>query len=125
MLEQVLKRPTSFSMDYCDNCACNCCLFLLVRSNKKESPECSVNLDCSDIPVTLTLNVDTESHRSSNEVVYERLSRLDFTLFYLRQKNAMFGTFSCTNYSQGVEFTTHCYTFLLKSKVVRKTVYSR
>ena len=100
-------------------------LISISKVKKKESPECSVNLDCSDIPVTLTLNVDTESHRSSNEVVYERLSRLDFTLFYLRQKNAMFETFSCTNYSQGVEFTTHCYTFLLKSKVVRKTVYSR
>ena len=108
-------------MDYCDNCACNCCLFLLVRSKKNESPECSLNLDCSDLPVT-TLNVDAESHRSSNEVVCERLSRLDFTLFHLRQKNAMFETLSCTKYSQGVEFTTHCYTLLLKSKVVRKTV---
>ena len=68
------------------------------------------------------LNVDAESYRSSNEVVYERLSRLDFILFYLGQNNAMFETLSCTKYSQGVEFTTHCYTFLLKSKVVRKTV---
>ena len=77
-------------MDYCDNCACNCCLFLLVKSKKNESSECSVNLDCSDVPVTLTLNVDAESHRSSNEVVSERLSRLNFTLFYLRWKNTMF-----------------------------------
>ena len=115
-------------MDYCDNYACNCCLFLLARSKKNESPECSVNLDCGDVPVTLRLNVDAESHRSSNEVVYERLPRLDFTLFYLRQrKNAMFETFICTNYSQGFEFRTHCteHTFLLKSKAVRKTVYSR
>ena len=125
LLEQVLKRPTSLLMDYCDNCACSCCFFLLVRSKKNKSPECSVNLYCGVVPVTLTLNVDAESHRSSNEAVYERLSRLDFTLFYLRQKNAMFETFSCTNYSQGVEFTTHCYMFLLKSKLVRKTVYSR
>ena len=121
---QVLKRPTSLSMDYCDNCAYNCCLFLLVRSKKDESPECSVNLNCSDVPVTLMLNADAESHRSSNEVVYERLSTLDFTLFYLRQNNAMFETLHCTNYSQGIEFTTHYYTFLLKSKV-RKTGYSR
>ena len=70
------------------------------------------------------LNADAESHRSSNEVVYERLSTLDFTLFYLRQNNAMFETLHCTNYSQGIEFTTHYYTFLLKSKV-RKTGYSR
>ena len=112
-------------MDYCDNCAGNCCLFLLVRSKKYEFPECSVNLDCGDVPVTLTLNIDAESHRSSNKVVYERLSRLDFTLFYLRRKNAMFETFSSMNYSQGLEFTIHCYAFLLKSKVVRKTFYSR
>ena len=112
-------------MDYYDNWACNCCLFPLVRSKKNESSECSFNLDCSDVPVTFTLNVDAESHRSSNEALSERLSRWDFTLFYLRQKNTLFETLSCTKYSQNVEFTTHCYTFLLKSKVVRKTVYSR
>ena len=112
-------------MGHCDNCACNCCLFLSVRSKKNESSECSVSLNCSDVPVTLTLNVDAESHRFSNEVVSERLPRLDFALFYLRQKNTLFETSSCTKYSQNVEFTTHYYTFLLKSKVVRKTVYSR
>ena len=64
--EQVLKQPISLSTDYFDNSACHCCLFLLVRTKKNASSECSVNFDCSDVPVTLTSNVDAESDLSSN-----------------------------------------------------------
>ena len=60
-------------MNQCDSCACNCYLFLFVRSKKNESSECSVSLVCCDVLITLTLNVDGESHRSSNEVVSESL----------------------------------------------------
>ena len=34
-------------------------------------------LDCSDVPIRLTFNVDAETHQSSNEVVSERLMRYD------------------------------------------------
>ena len=59
-----------------------------IVAKKNESSECS--LDCSE---------SDESHRSSNEFVSERFPRLDFTLFHLWQKNALFETLSCTRYS--------------------------
>ena len=91
--EQVLDWPTSRSMDYCDSRVCNVMvLFLSVRSKKNESSECSVNLDCSDVPITLKLNVDAESHEFSNEVVSERLSRyvemnVQFSSWFKKHKN--------------------------------------
>ena len=92
MSKQVLEWPTSRSMDYCDSRACNCYLFLLVRSKKNKCSECSVNLECSEVLRTLTLNVDAETHESSNEVVSERLSRyvemnVQFSSWFKKHKN--------------------------------------
>lgn len=77
LLQQVFKQPTSISMDHCNNCTCDC-LFLLVKSKKKESSECSVYLDCSEIAITSMFNINAESHQSLNEVVSERLASLYF-----------------------------------------------
>ena len=57
-------------------------LISITKVEENQSSECSVNLDYSDVPVTLTLNVDAESHRYSNEALSESLSRFGFTLVY-------------------------------------------